>query len=104
MIAYVFQSCSEKFALQPFSSQTNNISTKPMKEYSDMFTKIIIKDFNTYMHNGALPKSFIMSEDTCTAWKVSVFEVFLARIQSECGKIQTRKTPNTDAFHAAINS
>ena len=32
-----------------------------------MFTKIIIKDFNTYMHKGALPKSFIMSEETCTA-------------------------------------
>ena len=31
-----------------------------------------------------------------TAWKVSVFEVF----QPECGKIQTRKTPNTDTFHA----
>ena len=22
------------------------------------------------------------------------------RIQSECGKIRTRKTPNTDTFHA----
>ena len=26
------------------------------------------------------------------------------RIQSECGKIRTRKTPNTDAFHAVIMS
>ena len=24
------------------------------------------------------------------------------RIQSECGKIWTRKTPNTDTFHAVI--
>ena len=24
------------------------------------------------------------------------------RIQSECGKIQTSKTPNTDTFHAVI--
>ena len=36
-----------------------------------------------------------------TAWKVSVFRGFLVRIQSECGKIRTRKTPNTDTFHEA---
>ena len=24
------------------------------------------------------------------------------RIQSECGKIRTRKTPNTDIFHAVL--
>ena len=53
-----------------------------------------------------------------TVWKVSVFGVFLVRIfqhldwisvfrysislhiQSECGKIRTRKIPNTDTFHA----
>ena len=35
-----------------------------------------------------------------TAWKVSVFGLFLVRIRSECGKIRTRKTPNTDTFHA----
>ena len=26
------------------------------------------------------------------------------RIQSECGKIQTRKTPNTETFHAVTTS
>ena len=26
------------------------------------------------------------------------------RIQSECGKTQTRKTPNKDTFHAVMNS
>ena len=45
----------------------------------------------------------------CTAWKVSVFGVILVRIfvhshwfriQSECGKRQTKITPNTDTFHA----
>ena len=30
---------------------------------------------------------------------MSVFGVF--RIQSECGKIRTKKTPNTDIFHTA---
>ena len=57
-----------------------------------------------------LPDSYFT---LCTAWKVSVFRVYLVRIfphldwygvspriQSECGKIQTRKTPNMDTFHA----
>ena len=37
-----------------------------------------------------------------TMWKVSVFGVFLVHIQSECGKILTRKTPNTDTFYAVL--
>ena len=36
------------------------------------------------------------------AQKVSVFGVILVRIQSECGKIQTGITPNTDTFHAVL--
>ena len=35
-----------------------------------------------------------------TASKVSVSAVILVRIQSECRKIQTRKIPNKDTFHA----
>ena len=35
-----------------------------------------------------------------TAWKVSAFGVFLVRFQSRCGKVRTRKTPNTDTFYA----
>ena len=38
---------------------------------------------------------------TTTVQKVFVVGVFLIRIQSICGKIQIRKTPNTGAFHAA---
>ena len=37
-----------------------------------------------------------------TAWKVFVFGVFLVRIQSKCGEIRIRKTPNTgdaESFH-----
>ena len=48
-------------------------------------------------------KRFNISEnswETTTAWKLSVFGVFLVHIQSECRKIQTRKTLNTDTFHA----
>ena len=36
-----------------------------------------------------------------TASKVFIFEVILVRIQSECGKIRIRITPNTDTFYAA---
>ena len=32
--------------------------------------------------------------------KVSVFGVFLFRIQSECEKIWTQKTPNTTTFYS----
>ena len=38
----------------------------------------------------------------CTAWKVSVFLVFLILIQSECGKMRTRKTPNTETFYTVL--
>ena len=55
-----------------------------------------------------------------TAGKVSAFGIFIVRIfphldqirrdtkylslriQSECGKIRTRKTPNTDTFHVTL--
>ena len=49
-----------------------------------------------------------------TAWKMSLFGVFLVRIfphfgysvslqiQSKSRKIRTRKTPNTDTFHAVV--
>ena len=58
----------------------------------------------------------------CTAWKVFVFRVILVRIfphsdwirrdrysvslriQYECGKIRTRKTPNMDTFHIVLPS
>ena len=39
-----------------------------------------------------------------TAQKVSVFGHFVSlRIQSECGKLRTRITPNTDTFYAVSN-
>ena len=42
------------------------------------------------------------SWEPSTALKVSVFGVFLVHTQSECGKIWTRKTPNTDSFYVVI--
>ena len=48
----------------------------------------------------------------CTAWKLSVFGVILVckfphsdwiRRYTECGKILTRKSPNTDTFHVVIS-
>ena len=42
----------------------------------------------------------ILLSSVITAWKASIFGVSFC-IQSECGKIRTRKTLTTDTFHAA---
>ena len=61
----------------------------------------------------------VRTTSTYTAWKVSKYGVFSGpyfsafglnterygvslRIQSECGKMQTRITPNTDTFYAVL--
>ena len=44
------------------TSQSDDIPTKLIKEYSDIFTTIIVKDFKKCMHNGTFPKSFKISE------------------------------------------
>ena len=44
------------------TSQSNDIPTKLIKEYSDIFTAIIVEDFSKCMHNGTFPKSFKISE------------------------------------------
>ena len=38
--------------------------------------------------------------ESITAWKVSIFNFFSSPYHSECGRIQTRKIPNTDTFYA----
>ena len=38
-----------------------DIPAKHIKEYSDIFTTVIIKDFNKCMHNGVFSKSFKIS-------------------------------------------
>ena len=38
--------------------------------------------------------------ESITAWKVSIFKFFSSPYHSECGRIQTRKIPNTDTFYA----
>ena len=45
--------------------------------------------------SGPLFPAFILSTER--------YEVFF-RIQSKCGKLRTRKTPNTNIFHAVKNS
>ena len=60
-------------------------------ELNDAFKKI------AKWNSTLFPKNVQLN----TARKVSVFEVILIRIQSECGKARTRITPNTDTFYAA---
>ena len=40
--------------------------------------------------------------DTFTHSAYNAVKVIPLRSQSECGKIENRKTPNTDTFHAVI--
>ena len=75
----------------------------------------------TISHNVKLLLKLTLIVRSSTASKVSVFGVFLVHtfphsgysriipifpvsflIQSECGKIRTRKIPHTDTFHAKI--
>ena len=44
------------------TSQSNDISAKLIKKYSDIFTNTIVKDFNKCTDNGTFPKSFKKSE------------------------------------------
>ena len=44
------------------TSQSNDIPTKLIKEYSDIFATIIVEDFNKCMYNGTFPKIFKISE------------------------------------------
>ena len=45
---------------------------------------------------------FLLIRAYTPTWKVSVFRVLLVGIQSECWKIRTRKSPNTDNFYAVL--
>ena len=52
-------------------------------------------------------KASLNTESTCPSLLSSgkllfLFGVILVRIQSECGKMRTRITPNTDTFHAVF--
>ena len=45
----------------------------------------------------------VKTAELVTAQKVSIFGAIMVRIlriQSECGRMRTRITPNTDTFHA----
>ena len=65
--------------------------------------------YNTMINRKSTKSPFAWSSKVPKHFKrtlreVSIFGVFLVRIQSECGKIRTRKTPNTDIFHAVATS
>ena len=68
-----------------------------------------------YFQKKFVSIKFFIHSKSCTAWKVSVFGLFLIRVfphsdwiwkdtESKCLKIRTRKTPNMDTFHAILNA
>ena len=44
------------------TSQSNNIATKLIKEYFDIFATILVEGFDKCMHNSTFPKSFKISK------------------------------------------
>ena len=67
-------------------------------EFSMIFTFIANAKLNVFLGSCFFPKEEV------SAQKVFAFGVFLVRIHSKCGKIRTRKTPNTDTFSAVYAS
>ena len=55
----------------------------------------------TFMKNSASTVALIFLPKTLISDKTA-FKRVSPRIQSECEKIRTRKTPNTDTFHAEL--
>ena len=68
--------------------------------FRTFFTQVTYCDPPAYFTFSSLIYDLFQVLRFNTVWKVSVFGVILVRIQSECGKIQTRITPNTDTFYA----
>ena len=59
------------------------------------------ESINSYSRLFQSPETLIYIFNwTNTAWKVSIFGVFLVRISEHSDWIRTRKTPNTDIFDA----
>ena len=63
-------------------------------------TILYIYEFTGICYFCLFVDSIIFSRGINRVWKVPVFGVILVCIQSECGKIRTRITPNTDTFYA----
>ena len=68
---FSFNEIAKSFAVEEIknlnpmkTSQSNDIPTKLIKEYSEIFAAIIVEDFNKCMHNGTFLKSFKIYEVT----------------------------------------
>ena len=77
---------------------------------SEQRNKLVLRSLNILISprcQSYLPEDSVLynyNRNICAAWKVSVFGVILVCIQSECGKIRTRITLNTDTFYAALDN
>ena len=67
----------------------------------------LIRTYNTQVQSYEIPLNIFDKKEIDTKnlrnqiQKVSVFGVIL-RIQSKCGKMRTRITPNMDTFYAVV--
>ena len=75
-----------------FQNVISDCSPKPEDHFDAMRTKICVW----------LIPYFYCIEEWNTAWKISLFGVFLVRIFPQSNWNRTRKNPNTENFHAVL--
>ena len=65
-----------------------------------MVNSLLLKyKIHTYYCSGVILEN---EREKCTAWKVSIFGVFMVRIFPHLEWIRTRKTQNMDTFHTVL--
>ena len=104
MSQFFFQSLSERYCL-PFIVKkivySNRVYCLSCKESDNM--AIAIQTKSTCCEKSVGIPSFCGPYFSAFGVKTETYGVSL-HIQSECGKIRTRKTPNTDTFYAVSNA
>ena len=71
------------------------------KKMFDRVLNILLMFSTIFKWSARKPKSLNSGIfESITVWKVSIFKFFSSPYHSECGRIQTRKIPNTDTFYA----
>ena len=80
-------------------SQQNDVSTKLTKETAGTFSNFIYQNLNNHYVKSGCVRSYSGQYFRAFGQNTERYFIFL-RIQSECRKIRTRITPNTDNFYA----
>ena len=82
--------------------KVNSASSEYAKILNFNFKQDVENSFSILVFQWSLQCYLLFCYISSTAWKVSVFGVILVRLRSECGKIRTRITLNTDTFFSIL--